>query len=178
MFLHPVAYEFVKPVVTAFDVSSSMRLNSLWFWLFLLTIGIKTNASPILGWGMASGSGEHYVVVGLANDGKTLEMDPSQVLLISLPKQATGYRWIISEYDSRYWTASELSNKQVEQLNAEGILHIGPDHGIPGTTGLSVFQFKPLSQGFTHINLHYERSWDKKNPAKTYSVAVSIARHN
>jgi predicted secreted protein len=155
-----------------------MRLNSYWCWLFFLAIGMTVNAAPIRACAMAPSSGQHYIVVGFADDGKTVHIDTAQVLLICLPTQATGYRWKISEYDSAHWTASELSKEQLKQLDAEGVLHSGPDHGFPGATGLSVFQFKPLSQGITHIDLHYERSWDKKNPAKTFGVTVSVMRGN
>ena len=154
-----------------------MRLNS-YCWFFSLSIGMVLSVGPLLACTIAQSSGQHYVVVGLADDGKKVQIDPSQVLLVCLPTQATGYRWNVSKYDSAFWTPSELGKEQLRQLDAEGVLHFVPEHGFPGATGRSVFEFKPLAQGATRISLHYERSWDKQNPAKTFAVTVSIVRHD
>ena len=93
-----------------------------------------------------------------ADDGKTLAVDPEDVVVLELPEQAaTGYQW----------TVETSGAAVVLERPAAG------DPGAPGAERTRVFEVRP-GPGRTQVTATKARSWETAPPLER--LAVNLER--
>jgi inhibitor of cysteine peptidase len=107
--------------------------------------------------------GAERVNLGLADNGKTLQLAPGAVVQITLDSNVTtGYSWKLAKLD----TAA------VEQTKQE---YIAPKTERVGAGGQEVWTFTARSAGRTPLRLEYIRPWEEKvAPAKVFEITLVV----
>ena len=106
------------------------------------------------------------VEVNEENDGKQVELDLGQILVVTLESNpSTGYRWEVAE----------TNESILEQLGeAEFRPSDTGDPPLVGAGGWEIFRFKAGSPGQMVLNLVYRRPWEDVEPLKTFSIEVIV----
>ena len=94
-----------------------------------------------------------------------LEMDMSQMLVISLPSNpTTGFRWVVTK----------AASTVLQPLGPE--VYTNPEEaGMVGSGGKSTWRFKAYQTGQDALLMQYQRPWDQGiAPAKTFACEISV----
>ncbi|GAA3233533.1 protease inhibitor I42 family protein [Actinocorallia longicatena] len=101
------------------------------------------------------------VRLGPADDGRHVPVRPGQRIVVTLPGDtSTGYSWWVLKNDPK-----------VLRQDGEPQISSAPP---PGAGGSVTFRFTAAKKGATPLRLGYLRSWEKKKPARTWSVHVMV----
>jgi inhibitor of cysteine peptidase len=115
----------------------------------------------------AGASDAKEVALGIAEDGKQVELRQGQVLVVTLDSNATtGYSWSVAANDGTVLAA------------AGDPVYRGPEDQNPpvvGAGGTETFRFTAAAAGSTTLRLEYRRPWEKDQPAdQTYTLQVVV----
>jgi len=103
------------------------------------------------------------VIFTESNDGAAVELRPGQPFTVRLAENpTTGYRWRIED-----WDRPVLALAGDEYHAPEDLLH--------GASGEHEWHFRAREPGAATLRLVYGRSWSKDNPARTYSLSVTVS---
>ena len=105
----------------------------------------------------------HTLVLTDKDNGKRIELSPSQTVLVKLESQpGTGYAWRVSPQDQ---PKISLLASGTQQTTAGG----------PGASEVQYFELKPAANGLTTVQFEYIRVWEKsKPPSKQFSVELNV----
>jgi inhibitor of cysteine peptidase len=77
----------------------------------------------------------------------------------------TGYGWQVTEIDAQ----------KVQMLAEDYVEHKQGDQPIAGAGGTYIFRFKALTEGQAHIEIVYQRPWEKDvDPLRTYTLELTV----
>ena len=119
--------------------------------------------ASVLAFGVGAAVAGRIVKVGPGSNGKTTLLQPSDVLVVSLPGNATtGYAWRLRSVDKSVLRPGSV--KYVPRTAPTGKV---------GSGGTYVLRFRALRIGATRLRLVYVRSGSTR-PAKTYVLNVIV----
>jgi|SRR5262245_6610140 len=121
-------------------------------------------AGVVLGGVGAATATEPVVALTESQNGRTVEIAPSQSLEIRLPVQGgTGYSWELEDASS---TLLRLVSSNL----------MAGEAGVrPGSAQIQLLTFSPITGGSGDIVLRYRRPWEKDSkPARTFRVHVVV----
>jgi predicted secreted protein len=103
------------------------------------------------------------VEIGQLANGKTIVLNPSDRLVVSLPGNAsTGY----------FWRIQKLNRRVVKFISRT---YVPPSPGKTGSTGKYVLRFRAVAVGTTPLRLAYVQSGNTSaKPAKTFRVSLTV----
>ena len=110
----------------------------------------------------------HPIVVQQSQDGRVVQLQRSQRLVIRLPSNpSTGYGWQVVTV-----------NRTVLQQEGAATYVADPNpRGWVGVGGVEVFRFRVIGAGNTQLRLAYRRWWERsKRPAQTFILRVIVHR--
>jgi inhibitor of cysteine peptidase len=91
--------------------------------------------------------GMHEVVLSQSQSGTTVNVNPGDVVVVSLPENpTTGYRWAIDDVDS---TVLELENSEITRAGDTSV----------GSGGQRILRFTAKAPGTTRLLLKNWREW-------------------
>ena len=70
-----------------------------------------------------------------------------------------------------HWQVKSIDNSIVKQTDDR---YVAQTSGLVGAPGNQIITFQALAAGHTTIELQYVRPWDLQNPAKEYSVDLTV----
>jgi inhibitor of cysteine peptidase len=109
---------------------------------------------------------KNSVEVNEANDGEQVELDPGQILVVTLESNpSTGYRWEVAENNE--FILEQLGEAEFKPSDTG-------DPPLVGAGGWEIFRFKPVGAGQMILKLVYRRPWEDTDPFKTFSIEVII----
>jgi inhibitor of cysteine peptidase len=113
--------------------------------------------------GLNSASAQNFVNLTKSDTGKTINLDTSLVLVITLPANpTTGYGWMVSTIDSTII----VQTGEREFVKDTSIKRMGQP-------GKQVLRFVGVSQGTANLQLQYKRAWEKtKAPAQVCNFTI------
>jgi inhibitor of cysteine peptidase len=112
---------------------------------------------------LAAGCTASDVPLNAKDDGKRVELRPGQILAISLEANpSTGFGWEL-----------EKTSQDIVQQLGEPSYKAQSD--LVGAPGVQTLRFKVLKAGEVDLKLLYHRSWEAKDPEKTFAFRV-VAR--
>ena len=102
------------------------------------------------------------ITLSESQNGSTVQLSSDSKLLVRLPAQlGTGYVWTVVKQDDK---VLRLAAKNVEGQQK-----------LPGGTDLQLFQFSPVSQGSTDVELAYKQPWQNdQEPARVFRFRVVV----
>ena len=127
--------------------------------LFVVACSKSNNETP------SNPSSEKFVDVEEENNGNTIHVLPGETIRIKLRSNpSTGYSWALGPIEEGMFETSGES-EFVANPHREGEAGYG---------GCEIWTFKAEQSGETEISLVYARSWEDKDPAKTFKLNVVI----
>jgi predicted secreted protein/Tol biopolymer transport system component len=107
------------------------------------------------------------VHVNEADDGGQIELEPSQILVVTLQSNpTTGYSWHQAENQEPF--LEQMGEPQFTQAPTDG-------PPVVGAGGWEVFRFKAVSAGQMTLELGYRRPWEEGvDPILTFSIDVIV----
>jgi inhibitor of cysteine peptidase len=97
-----------------------------------------------------------------ADAGRTIELRTGDRLSISLGgNPTTGYSWGLAAVDERVLAPK---GKPGYAASSEAV----------GAGGVFAFEFEAVAAGQTALHLVYRRPWEKRRPAQTFAVNVTV----
>jgi C1A family cysteine protease/predicted secreted protein len=107
------------------------------------------------------------VGLGAKDNGRQIELNESQVLVISLEgNPSTGYIWEVEQIDKKI-----LRQKGKTEFEPESHLPGAP--GLLGAPGKQILRFEAVAASRTTLRLVYRRPWEKGvKPARTFLLQV------
>ena len=102
-----------------------------------------------------------------ADDGRQIELNEGQVLVISLESNpSTGYMWEVEEAD-------EAILHQMGKIEFESESYLLGAPILLGAPGKQIVRFEAVAAGWADLRLVYRRPWERgMKPAKTFSLQV------
>ena len=109
-------------------------------------------------------SGE-FVDVDEENNGNTIHVLPGETIRVKLRSNpSTGYSWELGPIEDGILETSGESEFEADPHR----------EGEAGYGGCEIWKFKAEQSGETEISLFYARSWEDKEPAKTFKLHIVI----
>ena len=146
------------------EIAMSTQLKTLLIIVLLAALFVLPGCAVL----NASGASDaKEVAVGLAEDGKQVELRPGQVLVVTLDSNVTtGYSWTVAANDNTVLAA------------AGDPVYNGPEDQKPlvvGAGGTETFRFTASAAGSTTLRLEYHRPWEVDQPAaQAYTLQVVV----
>lgn len=105
------------------------------------------------------------VRLDMADSGRQIEVEVSQILAISLESNpTTGFGWELVELEN-----------PILQLMGEAEFQPSESNEVVGAGGTETFRFKAVSTGQTTLTLVYRRSWEEGvEPLETFRLIVIV----
>lgn len=112
---------------------------------------------------MAGSPAFDEIVLNQADNGRTVTLNGSQVLVLNLESNpSTGYSWAVQSMDGGV-------------LQQVGDYEWIPSSGLLGAPGTQVLRFAGAAEGQTTLTLNYARSWETAiGPQGTFSIQVQV----
>jgi predicted secreted protein len=119
-----------------------------------------------------------YVVARETDNGSTLTIRRSQILLLDLPEQlSTGYSWSVVNPDTAMWRLHDLSDDAINRLRADGVIvQQEAPQGRFGTIKSRVFRLEAKKAGKSTIDLNEARPWEPEKPRTQYVLHIIITK--
>ncbi len=110
-------------------------------------------------------SSQKFVDVGEENNGSTIHVLPGETIRVRLRSNpSTGFSWALGPIEEGMFETSGESEFEADPHR----------EGEAGYGGCEIWKFKAEQSGKTEISLFYARSWEDKEPAKTFKLQVVI----
>ena len=106
-----------------------------------------------------------FVDVDEEDNGNTIHVLPGETIRVKLRSNpSTGFSWALGPIEDGMF---ETNGESEFEANPHG-------EGEVGYGGCEIWKFKAERSGETEISLFYARSWEDKDPAKTFNLHVVI----
>ena len=106
-----------------------------------------------------------FVDVDEENNGSTIQVLPGETIRVKLRSTpSTGFSWELGPIEEGMFETSGESEFEADPHR----------EGEAGYGGCEIWTFKAEQSGETEISLFYARSWEDKEPAKTFKLHVVI----
>ena len=110
-------------------------------------------------------SSEKFVDVDEEDNGGTIHVLPGKTIRVKLRSNpSTGFSWALGPIEEGMLETSGESEFEADSHR----------EGEVGYGGCEIWKFKAEQSGETEISLYYARSWEDKDPAKTFKMHVII----
>jgi len=110
-------------------------------------------------------SSEKFVDVNEENNGDTIHVLPGETIRVKLRSNpSTGFSWALGPIEDGMFETSGESEFEADSHR----------EGEAGYGGCEIWTFKAEQSGETEISLFYARSWEDKEPAKTFKLHIVI----
>ncbi len=110
-------------------------------------------------------SSEKFVDVDEENNGNTIHVLPGETIRIKLRSNpSTGFSWALGPIEEEMFETGGASEFEANPHR----------EGEAGYGGREIWKFKAERSGETEISLVYARSWEDKEPARTFKLHVVI----
>ena len=127
--------------------------------LFFVACSKSKNETP------SNPSAEKFVDVDEELNGKTVHVLPGEAIRVKLRSNpSTGFSWALGPIEDGMFETSGESEFAADPHR----------EGEAGYGGCEIWTFKAVQSGETEISLFYARSWEDKEPAKTFELHVVI----
>jgi len=127
--------------------------------IFVVACSKSKNETP------SNPSSEKFVDVDDDDNGNTIHVLPGETIRIRLRSNpSTGFSWALGPVE-----------EGMLETSGESEFEANPHReGEAGYGGCEIWKFKAEQAGETEISLYYARSWEDKDPAKTFKLHVVI----
>ena len=127
--------------------------------IFVAACSKSNNETP------SNPSSEKFVDVKEDDNGKTIHVLPGETIRIKLRSNpSTGFSWALGPIEEGMF---ETSGESVFEADSHR-------EGEVGYGGCEIWKLRAERSGETEISLFYARSWEDKDPAKTFKLHVVI----
>ena len=127
--------------------------------IFVVACSKSKNETP------SNPSSEKFVDVGEEDNGNTIHVLPGEIIRIKLRSNpSTGFSWALGPLEEGMLETSGESEFEADPHR----------EGEAGYGGCEIWKFKTEQSGETEISLFYARSWEDREPAKTFKLHVII----
>ena len=110
-------------------------------------------------------SSEKFVDVDEEDNGNTIHVLPGETIRVRLRSNpSTGFSWALGPMEEGMFETSGESEFEADPHR----------EGEAGYGGCEIWKFKAEQSGETELSLFYARSWEDKEPAKTFRLHVVI----
>ena len=107
-----------------------------------------------------------HVSLTEADSGRTLDLRVGDTLLVALRSNTTtGFAWYPRHGAGDVQIIAEKANRYEAGISASGT-------PAPGQGGTHYFAYRVIGPGVCGIALDYKRSWENKEPAKTFEIMI------
>jgi predicted secreted protein len=121
-----------------------------------------------------------YVVARETDNGSTLTIRRSQILLLDLPEQvSTGYSWSVDNLDTTMWRLHDLSDDDdaIKRLRDDRIIaQREAPQGRFGAIKSRVFRLEAKKAGRSTIDVNEARPWEPEKPKTHYVLHIIITK--
>ena len=127
--------------------------------IFVVACSKSKNETP------SNPSSEKFVDVSEGGNGSTIHVLPGETIRVKLRSNpSTGFSWALGPLEEGMLETSGESEFEADPHR----------EGEAGYGGCEIWKFKAEQSGETDISLFYARSWEDKEPAKTFKMHVVI----
>ena len=127
--------------------------------IFVVACSKSKNETP------SNPSSGKFVDVNEENNGNTIRILPGEIIRVKLRSNpSTGFSWALGPIEDGML---ETSGESMFEADAHR-------EGEAGYGGCEIWKFKAEQSGETDISLFYARSWEDREPAKTFKLHVVI----
>lgn len=104
------------------------------------------------------------VVLGSADNGRTVRVAPAKTIVVTLPSNAsTGFRWqLVGPLDT---TVLRLIKHA----------YVAPASSLVGAGGTEVWRFRTVRAGWFRLRLAYAQPWAPKKVARRFAVDFRVS---
>ena len=127
--------------------------------IFVVACSKSKNETP------SNPSSEKFVDADEEDNGNTIHVLPGEIIRIKLRSNpSTGFSWALGPLEEGMLETSGESEFEADPHR----------EGEAGYGGCEIWKFKTEQSGETEISLFYARSWEDREPAKTFKLHVII----